>query len=59
MEDDCVFNMISVADWEMNVYDRRLCLLCPVGMADLRILRDGSVGDPRMDHSRTRVSQIL
>ena len=26
MEDDCVFNMISVVDREMNVYDRRLCL---------------------------------
>ena len=53
MEDDCVLNMISVADREMNVYDRCLCLLCPVGTADLRILRDWSVGDLRMDHSRT------
>ena len=53
MEDDCVLNMISVADREMNVYDRRLCLLCPVGTADLRILRDRSVVDLRMDHSRT------
>ena len=53
VEDDCVLNMISVADREMNVYGRRLCLLCPVGTADLRILRDRSVGDLRMDHSRT------
>ena len=53
MEDDCVFNMISVADREMNVYDRRLCLLWPVGTADLRILRDRSVGDLRMNHLRT------
>ena len=30
MEDDCVFNMISVADREMNIYDRHLCLLWPV-----------------------------
>ena len=63
VEDDCVLNMISVADWEMNSYGRRLCLLCPVGMADLRILRDGSLGDLRMDHLRTlagtRISQIL
>ena len=53
MEDDCVFNMISVADREMNVCDRRLCLLWPVGTADLRTLRDRSVGDLRMNHSRT------
>ena len=52
-EDDCDFNMISVADREMNIYNRRSCLLCPDGMADLRILRDGSVDDHRMDHSRT------
>ena len=37
----------------MNVYDRRLCLLWPVGTADLRILRDRSVVDLRMNHSRT------
>ena len=53
MEDDCVFNMISVVDREMNVYDRRLCLLWPVGTADLRILRDRCIGDLRMNHSRT------
>ena len=49
----CGLNMISVADREMDIYRRRLCLLCPVGMADLRILRDGSVDDHRMDHSHT------
>ena len=38
MEDDCVLNMISVVDRELNVYDRCLCLLWPVGIADLRIL---------------------
>ena len=43
--------MISIADHEMNIY--HLCLLCPDGMADLRILRDGSVDDHMMDHSRT------
>ena len=53
VEDDCDLNMISVADREMNLYGRRLCLLCPVGTADLQILRDRSVGDLRMDHSRT------
>ena len=53
VKDDCVLNIISIADRKMNVYDRRLCLLCPVGTADLRILRDGSVCDLRMDHSRT------
>ena len=52
-EDDCDLNMIYVADLEMNIYGRRLCLLCPDGMADLRDLRDGSVDDHRMDHSRT------
>ena len=45
--------MISVVDREMNVYDRRLCLLWPVGTADLRILQDRSIGDLRMKHSRT------
>ena len=25
MEDDCVFNMISAVDREMNVHDRCLC----------------------------------
>ena len=52
-EDDCDLNMISIADREIDVYSRRLCLLYPDGMADLRILRDGSVNDHRMDHSRT------
>ena len=37
----------------MSIYSRCLCLLCPVGTVDLRILRDGSVDDHRMDHSRT------
>ena len=45
--------MISVVDREMYLYGRRLCLLCPVGTADLRILRNGSVDELRMDHSRT------
>ena len=31
MEDDCVLNMISIVDREMNIYDRCLCLLWPVG----------------------------
>ena len=53
MEDDCDFNMISVVNREMYLYGRRLCLLCPVGTADLRILRNGSVDELRMDHSRT------
>ena len=54
VEDDSDFNTISVADREMClIYGRRLSLLCPVGTADLRILRNGSVGDLRMDHSRT------
>ena len=53
VEDDCDFNMISVVDHEMYLYDRRLCLLCPVGTANLRILRNGSVNAIRMDHSRT------
>ena len=46
-------NMISVVDREMYLYGRRLCLLCPVGTADLRILRNGSVDELRMDHSST------
>ena len=37
VEDDCDFNMISVVDGEMYLYGRRLCLLYPVGTADLRI----------------------
>ena len=37
----------------MYLYGTRLCLLCPVGTADLRILRNGSVDDLRMDHSCT------
>ena len=37
----------------MSIYSRCLCLLCPVGTADLRILRDRSVDDHMMDHSRT------
>ena len=53
VEDDCDFNMISAVDREMYLYGRRLCLLCPVGTADLRILRNGSVDELRMDHSRT------
>ena len=53
VEDDCDFNMISVVDREMYLYGRRLCLLCPVGTADLRILRNGSVNEIRMDHSCT------
>ena len=52
-EDDCDLNMISVADREMNIYGRHFCLLCPDDTADLRDLRDGSVDDHRMDHSRT------
>ena len=50
-EDDCDLNMISIADREMNISSRRVCLLCPDGMADLRILRDESVDGHRMDHS--------
>ena len=53
VEDDCDFNMISIVDREMYLYGRRLCLMCPVGTADLRILQNGSVDDLRMDHSRT------
>ena len=41
MEDDCVFNMISIAHREMNVYDRRLCLLWLVSTADLRFYETG------------------
>ena len=52
-EDDCDLNMISVADREMNIYGRRLCLLCHDGTADLRDLWGGSVDDHRMDHLRT------
>ena len=52
-EEDCDLNMISVADREMDIYSRRLCLLCPDGKADLQILWDGPVDDHRMDHSRT------
>ena len=52
-EDDCDLNVISIADLEMNMYGRRLCLLCPDGTADLRDLRGGSVDDHRVDHSRT------
>ena len=53
VEDDCDFNMISVVDREMYLYGRCLCLLCPVGTTDLRILRNRSVDELRMDHSRT------
>ena len=53
VEDDCDSNMISVVDREMYLYYRRLCLLCPVGTANLRILRNGSLNEIRMDHSRT------
>ena len=51
--DSCDSNMASVADLDMDTYDRRLCLLCPDGTEDLRDLRGGSVDDHRMDHSRT------
>ena len=40
-EDDCDLNVISVADRELNIYGRHLCLLCPDGTADLRNLRAG------------------
>ena len=46
-------NMISATDREMNIYDGRLCLLCPDGTVDLRDLRGASLDDHRMDHSRT------
>ena len=52
-EDSCDSNMGSVADLDRDTYNRRLCLLCPDGMDDLRDLRGGSVDDHRMDHSRT------
>ena len=52
-EDSCDSNMGSVADLDMDTYDRRLCLLCPDGTDDLRDLRGGSVDDHRMDHSHT------
>ena len=50
---DRLDNVDYDVDREMNVYDRRLCLLWPVGTADLRILQDRFVGDLRMNHSRT------
>ena len=55
-QDNCNLNMISVTDREMNIYDGRLCLLCPYGTAvlrDLRDLRGTSLDDHRMDYSRT------
>ena len=52
-EDDCDLNMISVADSEMDIYSRRLCLLYPDGTADLLILQDGFVDDHRLEHSHT------
>ena len=40
MLDIVVYGDSDVADREMNLYGRPLCLLCPGGTADLRILRD-------------------
>ena len=53
VEDDCDLYIIYVAHSDLNIYHRRLCLLCPDGTADLRNLRGRSVDDHRMDHSRT------
>ena len=53
VEDNCAFNMISNVDIDMYLYGRRLCLLCSVGTADLRILWNGSVDELSMDHLRT------
>ena len=53
MEDDYDFNRMSVGNSDLYLYDRRLCLLCPGGTADLRILRNGSVDGLNMDHTRT------
>ena len=62
-EDDCDLNMISVADREINIYGRRLCLLCPDGMADLRDLRGGhrmiTGWTIRVLLAGTRVSRII
>ena len=52
-EDVCDLDIISVADSEVNIYRRRLCFLCPDGMADIRNLQGRSVDDNRMDHSCT------
>ena len=60
-EDDCDLYIRSVVDSEVNIYHRRLCLLCPDSTVDLRNLHGRSVDDHRMDHSRTVswVSQFL
>ena len=52
-EDDCDWHIRSVADSEVNIYRRRLCLMCPDSTVDLRNLHGRSVDDHRMDHSRT------
>ena len=49
-EDDYDLYMIFVADREMNIYGRHLCLLCPDGTADLWDLWGGSVDYHRINH---------